>query len=52
MTKRGLARQRLRALEGAGRAPGTVRLMPESIYKLASDRDEAIRLLYRYGYLY
>jgi hypothetical protein len=52
MTKRGLARQRLRALEGAGRAKGTVRLMPESIYRIAADRDEAIRLLYRYGYLY
>lgn len=52
MTRRGLARQRLRALEGAGRAPGRVRLMPESIYQLASDREDAIRLLYRYGYLY
>ncbi len=52
MTKRGLARQRLKNLEAAGRAPGTVRLMPEAIYQLASDRDDAIRLLYRYGYLY
>lgn len=52
MTKRGLARQRLKALQAAGRAPGGVRLMPESIYRIASDRDEAIRLLYRYGYLY
>ncbi len=52
MTKRGLARQRLRALERGGRAPGRVRLMPESIYRIAADRDEAIRLLYRYGYLY
>lgn len=52
MTKRGLARQRLRALERGGRAPGKVRLMPESIYRIAADRDEAIRLLYRYGYLY
>lgn len=52
MTKRGLARQRLRALEASGRAPGNVRLMPESIYRIAADREEAIRLLYRYGYLY
>lgn len=52
MTRRGLARRRLRALEAAGGAPGTVRLMPESIYRIASDREEAIRLLYRYGYLY
>lgn len=52
MTRRGLARQRLRALERGGRAPGTVRLMPESIYRIASDREDAIRLLYRYGYLY
>jgi hypothetical protein len=52
MTKRGLARQRMRALERGGRAPARVRLMPESIYRIAADRDEAIRLLYRYGYLY
>lgn len=52
MTKRGLARQRMRALERGGAAPGRVRLMPESIYRIAADREEAIRLLYRYGYLY
>lgn len=52
MTRRGLARQRLRNLEAAGRAPAGARLTPESIYRIASDRDEAIRLLYRYGYLY
>lgn len=32
-------------------APGRVRLMPESIYKLASDREDAIRLLRAAGYL-
>lgn len=52
MSRRGLARGRLRAQRAAGRAPGTVRLMPEAIYQLATDRDDAIRLLYRYGYLY
>lgn len=42
-TKRGLAGKRL------GKAP---RLMPESIYQIAgSDRDEAIRLLKRFGYI-
>lgn len=30
---------------------GKNRLMPEAIYALASDRDEALRLLKRYGYL-
>jgi hypothetical protein len=52
MTKRGLARRRLREVEAAGRAPAGARLTPEAIYELASDRDDAIRLLYRYGYLY
>lgn len=52
MTKRGLAAKRLKRLEAEGRAPARARLMPEAIYQLASDRDEAIRLLYRYGYLY
>ena len=43
-TRRGLAGRRLR-----GRAP---RLMPEQIYQIAGDdRDEALRLLYRNGYL-
>jgi hypothetical protein len=52
MTKRGLARQRLKRLEAQGRAPARHRLTPDAIYQLASDRDDAIRLLYRYGYLY
>lgn len=50
-TKRGLAFKRLKSLEAAGRAPARMRLTPDAIYKLASDRDDAIRLLYRYGYL-
>jgi hypothetical protein len=50
MTRRGYARARMRSLPtGPG---GRVRLMPEAIYQIASDREEAIRLLYRYGYLY
>jgi hypothetical protein len=52
MTRRGLAYKRLKALEAAGRAPASVRLMPEAIYRIASSREEAIRLLHRYGYLY
>jgi hypothetical protein len=52
MTRRGLAYKRLKQLEAAGRAPARGRLVPEAIYRLASDRDEAIRLLHRYGYLY
>jgi hypothetical protein len=35
-------------LPGGGAAP---RLMPESIYELASDHDHAIRLLKRHGYI-
>lgn len=37
-----------------GRLPGQaqgMRLMPESIYELASDRADALRLLRRYGYI-
>lgn len=59
ITTRGLAGVRLGA-KGAGRkgkgdryrsAKG-VRLMPESIYQIAgNDRDEAIRLLRRFGYI-
>lgn len=49
MTRRGFARARMRGLPtGPG---GRVRLMPEAIYRIASDREEAVRLLYRYGYL-
>lgn len=58
-TRRGLAGSRLGALNpDAIRVPGeryrrarTPRLMPESIYELARDRDEAIRLLRRFGYI-
>lgn len=32
--------------------PGRVRLMPEAIYQLATDRDDAVRLLKVYGYLF
>lgn len=46
-TRRGLAGQRL----GAGRGQRATRLMPESIYELASDREEAIELLRRHGYI-
>lgn len=49
LSKRGFARRRLRQFEGASSAP--VRLTPEAIYDLATDRADAIRLLYRYGYL-
>lgn len=47
VTRRGFAGQRMRL---AGVA-SPVRLTPQAIYELASDRDEAIRLLYRFGYL-
>lgn len=61
-TRRGLFFQReFRRLQQQGLVPPGVssrgyrlrapRLMPEEIYALASDRDEAIRLLYRFGYL-
>lgn len=39
-----------RGLAGKAR-PGRVRLMPESIYSLAGDRDEALRLLRVHGYV-
>lgn len=44
VTKRGLGRKAM----GPGRP---VRLMPESIYELAADRAEAIRLLKLYGFI-
>jgi len=47
VTRRGFAGQRMRA---AG-VSSPVRLTPQAIYELASDRAEAIRLLYRFGYL-
>lgn len=46
-TRRGTAGKRLGAPSG-----GTAfRLMPEAIYKIAPDRDAAIRLLRQYGYI-
>lgn len=50
-TRRALAGRRLRALDGVTRGP-VARMTPEAIYAAAGDdRDEALRLLYRYGYL-
>jgi hypothetical protein len=48
MTKRGFAHQRLRSL-GANRS--VPRLTPEQIYRDAADRDAAIELLHRFGYI-
>lgn len=44
VTKRGAGRKAM----GKGRP---VRLMPESIYEVARDRDDAVRLLRLYGYI-
>lgn len=46
-TSRGLAGQRL----GARRGRTATRLVPESIYRLATDRDDALRLLKLHGYI-
>lgn len=43
MTKRGAAYKAV--------GPGRARLMPETIYQIAEDRADAVRLLKRYGYL-
>jgi len=61
VTVRGIAGRRLMAVEGGSgqrrrgdryRSARTPRLMPESIYQIAgNDRDEAIRLLRRFGYI-
>ncbi|WP_346536956.1 hypothetical protein [Micromonospora sp. DPT] len=59
VTVRGVAGKRLGAKETGTRQPGaryrsakTPRLMPESILQIANgDRDEAVRLLRRFGYL-
>lgn len=40
-----------KAARKSGRPVSPVRLTPQAIYELASDREEAIRLLYRFGYL-
>jgi hypothetical protein len=55
-TKRGLAGQRLGDFDpsrtGRYRSSRTPRLMPESILKIAGDdREEAVRLLRRFGYI-
>lgn len=54
-TARGAAGRRLGNLAktsgGRYRTSQTQRLMPESIYRLASDRADAIRLLRRFGYI-
>lgn len=46
-TRRGVAGKAL----GAGRGQRAQRLTPEGIYAIASDRDEALRLLGQHGYL-
>lgn len=49
VTKRGLFG---RSEIAASRSPGKgIRLRPESIYQIAKDRDDALRLLKRFGYL-
>jgi hypothetical protein len=57
-TRRGVAGSRLGAWEDGVKRPGqryrsaqTARLMPESIIQIAENREDAIRLLKRYGYL-
>ena len=48
-TRRGRAYRSMQGLPGGrGRAP---RLMPESIYQIATDREDAIRLLRLYGWI-
>lgn len=58
ITRRGIAGRKLGAWKNGERLPGsryatarTPRLMPESIYELAKDRADAIRLLQRFGYV-
>ncbi|MDT3395443.1 hypothetical protein RKE29_02050 [Streptomyces sp. B1866] len=57
VTRRGIAGNRLRNFApapAAGRrvtASRTPRLMPEEIYRIADDREHAVRLLRRYGYI-
>ncbi len=36
---------------GLGLKPGQARLMPEAIYKIAKNREDALRLLATYGYI-
>jgi hypothetical protein len=57
MTREGITRRGVagRALAASGAAAGRrtvpVRLMPEAIYQLASDKAEVLSLLRRYGYI-
>jgi hypothetical protein len=58
VTRRGIAGSRLGAWEDGIKKPGqrykssrTERLMPESILQIAENRDDAIRLLKRYGFI-
>lgn len=48
-TRRSLYKQ---AVAKSGRPAPPVRLTPDAIYKVAADREDAIRLLRRYGYLH
>jgi hypothetical protein len=48
-TRQGDALRQYRALTGRG--PKTPRLMPETIYQQAANRDEAVRLLRMYGWV-
>jgi hypothetical protein len=49
VTRRGVAGRRM--AEQGGRYTKTPRLRPEAIYRVAADREDAIRLLKRFGYL-
>lgn len=50
VTREGMTR-RGRAGKSLGTSSAGIRLRPESIYQVAKDRDDAIRLLRRYGYI-
>lgn len=53
VTTEGATRHSLykKAVRDSGRPAPPVRLTPDAIYRIASDRDDAVRLLRRYGYL-
>jgi hypothetical protein len=58
VTRRGIAGSRLGAWEDGVKRPGqrysssrTARIMPETILTIAEDREDAIRLLKRYGFI-
>ncbi|WP_327268803.1 hypothetical protein OG233_14095 [Streptomyces sp. NBC_01218] len=55
-TARGIAGRRLQALHKTSgqryRVSRTPRLMPEEIFRQADDREHAVRLLRRYGYIF